>query len=126
MLDKNKILDGVSEACRHRSVTHLILSNGAYEAYSFKLDKDTKRRGIKNSTCHDAALLPVSWIPKETDHIALGFNPHKIRLSKLLELIITEEDEVAKDVCTEMLEDDYRYLHVFHLSVEEEVEDEVT
>jgi CBS domain-containing protein len=125
MIDRNKIVDGVSEVCRHRSVTHVIMSKGAYKAYASKLDPDFRKRGVKNSTCHDVALFPVGWIPEETDHVVLGFNPKRSkRLVELLALIVVEEDEIAEDIATSMLESDYRYLHVFHLPVVEEEDDE--
>ena len=121
MIDKKSIIDGISEVCRHRSVSHIVVASSAYKLYAAKLTKDHKKKGIKNSTCHNVGIFPVNWIPDEANHVVMGFNPKRSKkLNNLHVLLSVEENDIAEDIITQMLEDEYRYLHVFHLPTIEE------
>ena len=53
------VIDIVSEMCRNRSVTHLLLSPETYDEYKSLLTQRHKRAGIRASTCHSVAILTI-------------------------------------------------------------------
>ena len=118
------VVDAVSEMSRNRSVTHVLMSPETYQRYKAGLTQQHRRAGIKNATCHAAALLTVEGM---TDTFIFSFNCKRARMGEnLLRAVRSEECEDALTIIDTLLDQKdkgrAKWLHVCEL--EEEGSDE--
>lgn len=99
-LDKSKVVFAISDACRNRKVTHLLLSRDAYKVYSAHISRDSRKRGIRHATCHGVSLLPVSWLPVD---VMIGFTGTDRSGQLILSGVRVEDRKFTEDLLVSLI-----------------------
>jgi hypothetical protein len=107
---RSVIVDAVSEMCRTRSVTHILMSSDTFKAYSSGITTHHVRSGIRRGTCHSVGILVVDGM---RDDIMFTFNHRRAKIAKrLLRLIREEQYEDAMDLLDAIMERGGKWIHV--------------
>lgn len=87
------VINTISSACRHRHVSHCILSQIAYDIYRSNILATHKRKGLKYATAHGVSLFPIDWLPKDMDEIVVAFRSSEDLGKALLEQVRLEPED---------------------------------
>jgi len=123
---RSVIVDAVSEMCRTRSVTHLLVSPDTFSAYSDAITPNHIRSGIKRGTCHAVGIVVIDGL---TDDMMFSFNHRRAKAaSKLLCLARAEQYDEVIDFLDQLLEKGSKWIHIGSTpgAVEEGEENETT
>ena len=125
---RSVIVDAVSEMCRDRSVTHVLMSSETYQVYVSGLTQHHRRAGIKAATCHAVAILPVEGM---VDDWIFSFNYRRARAGEnLLSAVRSEEYDTALNLLNALIDQKEsgkaKWLHVCEIPEEEMEEDNET
>lgn len=114
------LLEAISEAARHRSVTHVLISSYLYDRYRAALKKDDIKRGLKYTKAHSASILVVDWLPREPKHPIIAFNASRKYMAPLMEEIRAERTKASKEELYEVLDKNHKELVLMHWGEDDE------
>jgi len=116
MKKRDRVLDVLSEACRHRNVTHVIITSYVYDRYRSVISKDDNRKGFKYASIHGVQILTIDWMPDDARGVILAFNKDKPKvMQKLMTAIREEDEEKAADTLFDVLDKHYKSVVQTHL-----------
>jgi len=108
-MSRNVIVDAVSEMCRSRSVSHIIMSSDAHALYSLSLTPQHIRSGIKHATCHSIGIVVVDGMRRD---LLLTFNVKRAKPAKdILHHVRSEDWESVLDMIDSLLKSKAKWLH---------------
>lgn len=94
-------VDSVSELCRSRSVTHILMSPEVFNEYSAQITPRHAKSGIRRGTCHGVGIVIVDGM---TSNLMFAFNRRRAKAaSQLLVLARAEEHERVLDLIDKLL-----------------------
>lgn len=101
MIDRSKIVPSLAQACRSRSITHLLLSEYTYDLYRTLIKTADRKVGIRYSTVHGVALLPCQRIPA---HLLVGFRVDQPDGKLLLRAVQSEQYDSVQRIAELMID----------------------
>ena len=108
-MGRSLIVDAVSEMCRTRSVTHILLSPDTFNLYSSEITQQHIRTGVRRSVCHGVGIIVVSGM---TDECMFSFNHKRAKAGGvLLELARAENYERMLDLVDLILSSKQKWFH---------------
>lgn len=108
-MDRSVVVDAVSEICRSRSVTHVVMSPETFEAYSSGITDRHLKAGIKYATCHSCGIVIIDGL---RDDMIFAFNFRRAKAAQeILRLARNELYEEALDLFDEVLAKPSKWLH---------------
>lgn len=120
-MGRNVIVDAVSEMCRLRSITHIMMSPNTFQLYSAGIQAHHVKAGIRRGSCHAVGIIIVEGL---TDECMFTFNFRRARAAKeLLCLARAEEYDKAIDLLDALMDRGAKWIHVG--STPGEIDDEV-
>lgn len=109
-MDRSVIADAISEICRARSVSHIIVSPDVFKAYNTAITSQHVKRGIRRGLCHSVGILILEGL---RDDVVFTFNYRRAKLArKLLRLVREEKYEQALSLIDSILERESKWIHV--------------
>jgi len=107
---RSVVVDAVSEMCRTRSVTHILVSPDTYAAYSAGITAAHIKSGIKRGTCHAVGIVVVDGM---TDEVMFTFNHRRAKAAtQLLCLARSEQYDEAIDLLDQLLGKGSKWIHI--------------
>lgn len=102
VLDEARLIDVIDQITRDRSLTHLLLSESAYDIYKVRLagNRTAKRRALRYSTAHGVALLPQAWMP--VDMVVTVAAKTHVEMQALVRAAFREDDAKVESKVVEI------------------------
>jgi hypothetical protein len=109
-MGRSVIVDAVSEMCRARSVTHILLSPDVFKEYSDAITPHHIRSGIRRGTCHSVGIIVVEDLSNE---VMISFSCKRAKdAMKLLRLARMEEYDKTIDHLADVIERGAKWIHI--------------
>lgn len=108
-MDRSVIADAISEICRARSVSHIIISPDVFEAYNTAITAQHVRSGIRRGTCHSVGILILDGL---RDDMVFTFNYRRAKAARtLLRLVREEKYDQALSLIDSILDRGSKWIH---------------
>lgn len=110
----SSLLEVISEAGRHRNVTHILISSYLFDRYRHMLRAKDKARGFTYTKVHSTMILVVDWLPREPKHPIIAFNAKRKYMQPLMEALRSESHKAGKEELYEVLDKNHKELVLMH------------
>ncbi len=109
-MGKSVIVDAVSEMCRARMATHILISPEIFKEYSDAITEKHVRAGIRRGTCHGVGIIVIEGL---TDKAIFTFGGRKTKGGKqMLNHARREDYDKVIELIDAAVESGYRWISV--------------